>query len=158
MKQPTVTPPDSSGERLLDDIMENSVSHIVVRGRKWSVRWKRRRSLRWVSKILLKGKDEDKVICQCAAALRLDSLVKLRLFHWLLWRWYYYVRSYQPGELLPYIAECKKKVPLASYFACITLLTGMRDTEMMMSREEAGRIRLAQVMGQHGPSEKSTPS
>lgn len=145
-----ITPPGESGEALYDDVLENGASYVEVRGRKWKVRWKRRRGLRAMSHILSTSKDDSKVICQCAAALRLEKWMKLKLFYPFLWRWYYYVRDYQPGELLPYISECKKKVPLASYYACIMLLTGMRDTEMMMTREEVSHIRLEQAMERRG--------
>lgn len=98
---------------------------------------------------------EDKVICKCAAALRLDGFLKSKL-HGLLWRWYYYVKSYTAEELLPYITECKKKVPAETYYASIMLLTGMKDTMMAMTREEVDHFQVAQLMEQRGQSARTT--
>lgn len=93
---------------------------------------------------------EDKVVCKCVAALRLDSPITMKLFYGWLWRWYYYVKMYTCDDLLPYISECKKKVPVQSYYASIMLLTGMKDTMMAMTREEVNRFQVAQLMAQRG--------
>lgn len=99
---------------------------------------------------------EEKVLCKCAAVIRLRGFVKLKMLYGLLWRWYYYVKEYGSEELLPYITESKKKVPAETYYASIILLTGMKDTMMAMTREEVDRFQAAQLMEQLGRSEKTT--
>lgn len=138
-----ISEPTQGDEKLLDDIVENSVDYVEVRGKRWAVRWVRNRARRKVTDILLKEDDEDKVVCKCAAALRLNGYFKITFLYWALWRWYYYIRQYGEGELLPFISLCKKKVPAEEYLIAIMLLTGMKDTVMNMTRAEAERIRAA---------------
>lgn len=99
---------------------------------------------------------EEKVLCKCAAVMRLRGFLKSKLFYAILWRWYYYVKEYGSEELLPFITECKKKIPAETYYASIILLTGMKDTMMAMTREEVSRFQAAQLMAQLGQSEKTT--
>lgn len=99
---------------------------------------------------------EEKVLCKCAAVMRLRGFLKLKLFYGILWRWFYYVKEYGSDELFPYITECKKKVPAETYYASIILLTGMKDTMMAMTREEVSRFQAAQLMEQLGRSERTT--
>lgn len=138
-----ITEPTGDDEKLLSDIVEDSVDYVTVRGRRWAVRWVRNRARRKLTDILLKEKEEDKVVCKCAAALRLNGYFKITFLYWWVWRWYYYVRQYGEGELLPFISMCKKKVPAEEYLIAIMLLTGMKDTVMNLTRAEAERIRAA---------------
>ena len=142
-----ITEPTAEDEKLLSDIVENSTDYVTVRGRRWGVKWIRNRARRKMTDILLNEKDEDKVVCKCAAALRLNGYFKILLFYWVLWRWYYYVRQYGEGELIPFISLCKKKVPAEEYLIAIMLLTGMKDTVMNLTRAEAERIRAAHSGG-----------
>lgn len=97
------------------------------------------------------AEEEDKIICKCAAVLKIgNGFLKEKFLYPLMWRWFYYVKGYASDELLPYIEECKKKVPAESYYASIILLTGMKDTMMAMTREEVNRFQVAQILGQRG--------
>lgn len=150
--------PSLDDERLLDDVLEDGTSYVVVRGRKWSVKYKRYRHLRNMSHVLLNDKGEEgAIVCKCVAALRLNWWCYW-LFGWILWRWYYYVREYRNDELMPYIAECKKKVQAEEYWASIMLLTAMKDTMMMMTREEVNRFQAEHLTEQLGALEKSAES
>ena len=100
--------------------------------------------------------DESKVNCKVAALFRLNGFFMIHLFYWLVWRWMYYVKEYRNEELLPYLAECKKKVGLESYIYTTILVTGMKDTVMSMTREEVEHIQAELAMGQHGVSAKNT--
>ena len=104
-----ITEPTAEDEKLLSGIVEDSTDYVTVRGREWAVQWVRNRARRKVTDILLKEKDEDKVVCKCAAALRLNGYFKITFLYWWMWRWYYYVRQYGDGELLEFISMCKKK-------------------------------------------------
>ena len=132
--------PTREDEILLDSIVENSTDYVEVRGRKWGVKWVRNRAKRKVTDIMLNEEDEDKVVYKCVAALRINGFFKITFFYWFLWRWYYYVRQYSEGELLPFIEMCKKKVPVEGYLIATMFLTGIKDTAMNMTREEANRI------------------
>jgi hypothetical protein len=155
-KKKPITQPTAEDEQLYNDVVNNNVSVVSVRDKVWSVKWKHHISLRKVTNLLLKAdEDEAKVVCKCVSILRLDSWWKIPLFHWFLWRWYYYVKCYTEEELLPYIEECKKKVPVQGYYGCIMLLTAMKDTSMMMTRAEVNRIQAEQITERLGALEKS---
>ena len=53
-----ISEPTQGEEKLLDDIVENSVDYVEVRGKRWAVRWVRNRARRKVTDILLKEEDD----------------------------------------------------------------------------------------------------
>lgn len=126
-----------SEERALFGAVENETEYINVRNRRMGLRdlcgWARHK----ISKILLReGGDEFAVGCKCLAAARLNGYFSIKFLWWILWRWYYFVRRYTDSELTDAICLIKKKVASGSYFFNTTLLIGMRETMMSMSREE----------------------
>lgn len=126
-----------SEERELFGATENETDYIELRGRRIGLRDLGGFAKRKISKILLKeGGDEFAVGCKCIAAARLNSYFRIKWFWWILWRWYYYFRNYTDSELTDAICIIKKKVASGSYFFNTTLLIGMRETMMSMSREE----------------------
>ena len=155
-KAKQITQPTENDERQLNSVMDDGVDYVMVRGKRWAVRWIRNRAKRKVTDIFLNEKEEDKVAAKCTAALRLNGYFKIKFFYWILWRWYYYVRQYSEAELLPFIEMCKKKVQLTEYFVAIILLTEMKDTMMMMTRAEAEHIRQGSNGAQHGTQVKNT--
>ena len=102
------------------------------------------------------GGYENKVVCKCAALMRLNGYWGIKLLYWWLWRWYYYVKQYNESELGEFIAECKKKVPVMDYLMCTTLLTAMMDTKKQMNRAEVNRIQVEQLSAQRAALGKST--
>lgn len=131
------TQPLMSEERELFGATENETDYIELRGRRIGLRDLGGFAKRKISKILLKeGGDEFAVGCKCIAAARLNSYFRIKWFWWILWRWYYYFRNYTDSELTDAICIIKKKVASGSYFFNTTLLIGMRETMMSMSREE----------------------
>lgn len=147
--------PSVEDERVLNDVVNNGSSYVMVRNKKWKVKYKRYRNIRNMSNVLLSEKEKDEnIVHKCVAALRLNWW-QYKLFGWFLWRWYFYVKGYTEKELYPYIEECKKKVPVEGYLACIILLTGMKDTMMMMTREEVNHFQAEQLTGQLGQLEKN---
>lgn len=154
-----ITQPSVDEQKIYNSVVSNKKSKVLVRGKVWNVGWKHHVSLRKVTDILLEDKgSEGKIVCKCAAALRLDNWWKIPLFFWFLWRYYYYIKCYTEEDLLPYIEECKKKVPVEKYFGCIMLLTAMKDTMMMMTREEVNRIQAEQITERLGALAKKDPS
>lgn len=156
-KTKVLSQPTNDDERELLDVTLNGKSYVEVRGEKWCVRWKRNRALTKVSELMLdKEQDEDTIVCKAAALLRLNSWWKIRFLFWLLWRWYFYVREYTEDELLPYIEECKKKLPLQGYYGAIILLTAMKTTKMQMTRAEVEHFQAEQLSAQLALSPKNT--
>lgn len=131
------TQPLMSEERELFGAAENETDYIELRGRRIGLRDLGGFAKRKISKILLKeGGDEFAVGCKCLAAAILNSYFRIKWLWWILWRWYYYFRNYTDSELTDAICLIKKKVASGSYFFNTTLLIGMRETMMSMSREE----------------------
>lgn len=126
-----------SEERALFGAVDNETEYVEIRGKRIGLRdlggWAKHK----ISKVLLKeGGDEFSVGCKCLAAARLNTYFRIKWFWWVLWRWYYYIRNYTESELTDAICIVKKKVASGSYFFNTTLLIGMRETMMSMSREE----------------------
>lgn len=124
-------------ERALFGAVENETDYVAVRDKRIGLRdlcgWARHK----ITKILLKeDTDEFAIGCKCLAAARLNGYFSIKLFWWMLWRWYYFVRHYTDSELTDAIAMIKKKVASGSYFFNTTLLIGMRETMMSMNRQE----------------------
>lgn len=124
-------------ERALFGAVENETEYVEIRGRRMGLRdlcgWARHK----ITKVLTReGGDEFSVGCKCLAAARLNGYFSIKLLWWALWRWYYFVRRYTDSDLTDAICLIKKKVASGSYFFNTTLLIGMRETIMSMSREE----------------------
>lgn len=145
-----------SEERALFGAVENETEYITVRDKRIGLSdlcgWARHK----ISKILLKeGGDEFAVGCKCLAAARLNGYFSIKLFWWILWRWYYFVRRYTDSELTDAICTIKKKVASGSYFFNTTLLIGMRETMMQMNREEVAAFRQEHSGDKDGKSAKN---
>lgn len=130
------TQPQLSDERALFGAVENTAESVIVRNTQYKLRdlcgWARHK----ISKILLTDGDEFAVGCKCLAAAKLNGYFSIKLVWWILWRWFYFVKHYTDSELSDAICLIKKKVAPGSYFFNTTLLIGMRETMMLMSREE----------------------
>ena len=76
-----------------------------------------------------------------AAIMYLNHDIKLRLFYPFLWRWWAF--RYTESQMLPIIAEGKKKVPLEAHYATIIFSKDMRTDMMKMTKAEAERYQAA---------------
>lgn len=147
MAKTITTQPTAKDEKLLRSVVNNEKSTIVVRNKKFKVGSLYNDTIDFISDILVKnGDDEAKdraTRCKAVAAMALNGYFSLRLWHWFLWRWYYYVRQYRDEELQPLITEFSKKVSAmwASYCINTISLTDARNTKMQMTREEAEHFR-----------------
>lgn len=140
--------PTAEEQKNLDEVLENSVSEVELRGKKIKIRWMRKGTLRKISHIMLSDDDEMKVTTKCAAAMVLNGYWKLKFRWWYLWRKWYYINQYTDDELSKIIDEGKKKVPVLPYYINIISLTEMKDTILAMTREEVERYRQGQVTAQ----------
>jgi len=74
---------------------------------------------------------------QAAAYIILNNFFKIKLFHWILWRYLYYIKEYNYGDLFLLLLEGKKKIQSVEYsmgMACVSQLT---ETKMGMTTKEA---------------------
>ena len=131
--------PSLDSERLLDEILGDSVELVSMRGRKKSypVRWMKPGTMRKLTHIMLAKDNDAKVSCMSAALIILNDFWRIKFLYPILWRWFFYIKQYTDDELFPIIAAGKKKVPAKNFFMNITLLTEMKDTIMIMKKEEA---------------------
>lgn len=129
--------PSTDSERELENIVDNDIDYIKVRGKRLGFRDLNGHGRHKISRIMLKkGGDEFAISSKVVAAAKLNGYFKIKLLWPLLWRWYYYVRQYTDSELMEAVALIKKKVAAEDYLAITILQIGMRETVMQMSREE----------------------
>lgn len=148
--------PTMDEERALFGAVENETEYIEIRNKRFSFRdltgWAKHK----ITKILLnENGDEFAVSCKCIAAARLNSYFAIKLFWFILWRWYYYIKNYTDSELVEAVALIKKKVAPGSYLLNTTLLIGMRETIMTMNREEVAASLREHSGGKAGKSAKN---
>lgn len=149
------TQPQFSDERTLFGAVENTAESVTIRDKQYTFRdlcgWARHK----ISEELIKDGDEFAVGCKCLAAAKLNGYFSIKLFWWILWRWFYFVKRYTDSELSDAICLIKKKVAPGSYFFNTTLLIGMRETMMSMSREEVAASLREHSTAKAGKSAKS---
>ena len=80
-----------------------------------------------------------------AAALYLNNDIKLRLFWPILWRIWAF--RYTESQMVPIIAEGKKKLPLSAHFKTMAYSLDMRTDVQKMTKAEAERYRAALLSG-----------
>lgn len=141
-------------EKELNSIASDNSEPIKVRNNTFKINGIKRGTLRFITNIMINTanslREESTISCKVAAAVCLNNFFKLRLFHWFLWRWFYYIREYSDLELLPLVEYAKKKVELQEYLMITTLSIVLRDTQMMMTREEVSRMHREQALEQQG--------
>lgn len=151
MAKKKIIQPNDEEQRELLSVMLNNVDYCELRGKKIGLRWTTGETLKKITSVMLdKEGDESKVSCKCAAAIILRGWFKIKLFYWLLWRWFYYVKGYGDHELKPLIELAQKKTPVTQYYEVMTLLTGLKITKEIMTREEVQRIQTGQFGGNDG--------
>lgn len=67
--------------------------------------------------------------------------MKIFFFHWIYWRWIYYVRGYNYNQIEPILEEIKKKIPQESFTKSIFCMLQSDITRMSITAEEAEAIR-----------------
>lgn len=91
-----------------------------------------------------------------ASYAMLNNFFKINLFHWIKWRWMYYVEEWTFDQLLPIIIESKKKVPAGEYVWGITLAVTMMETTMEMTSKEVEQFRQELLLAQEQLSAKNS--
>lgn len=95
-------------EKALVSVVRNHADKVTVRGRTISVRWLHPSVGDWISDLMTRDGNDNKVLAQSAALIRLNGFWKCHLFYWIVWRWYYYIRQYSADELVPLFEMAQK--------------------------------------------------
>ena len=132
-------------QQMVSDLMEQEPETVTVCGKKHSITWLKKRTVRKFSHIMLKEQDPWKRNVKVCACVLLNS--KFGLLTWFLlwacygiyWRWLYYVRDIDQVEIMGVLDASKKKIQSSPLAVATILATGMMDTMMMMARHEVGQ-------------------
>lgn len=161
MAKKTIKEATLDDERLLKSVTNNEADTVMVRGKKFRVKWMHAGTADWISSLMVQENNDNKVLAQSAALIALNGFWKTHLFYWFVWRWYYYVRQYNAGELTPLFELAQKKTQqqvATAYLTATMLLTAMKDTKKIMTRAEAERSLRELRSGNDGKSPRSTES
>ena len=90
-----------------------------------------------------------------AAAYYLNNDIKLRLFWPFLWRWWAF--RYTESQMVPIIAESKKKVPLTAHYEIMAYSLDTRTDWVKMTAKEAERYQAEQALAIKRLSSKTSP-
>lgn len=135
-KEQVIEQPSDEMQALQKAVVENKADEVMLRNRKIKMKFIRAGVRSKLTDIYLNESDESKVGAKCAAIVVLNGFWAIKLFYWFLWRWFFYIKQYTDEEYIPLMSMCKKKVGVENYFLLTTLLTGMKDTLMTMTRKE----------------------
>lgn len=139
----TIETPSIEDERLLNDIIEDSVDEVSLKGtnKKYKIGWLKKGTMRKITSVAIEDGNDDMVSAKTAALIILNNYWKIKFFYPILWRWFFYIKEYTDEQLSEIIAVGKKKVPYIQFLTNTILVTGMKDTIMTMTKAEAERIR-----------------
>lgn len=129
-------------EKLQMSVRQNWADEVVVRGKKFKVKWMHPATIEWITCLVLKDGNDSRILCQAASLIVLNGFWKSHLFYWFKWRWYYYIRQYNAAELQPLIEMAQKKTQqevAMGFLNGMMLLIALRDTGKMMTKQEAER-------------------
>lgn len=143
MSDKTIEMPSIEDEQLLNDIIEDSVDEVKIKGtgKKYKISWMKKGTMRKISSVALEKGEDDTLSAKTAALIILNNYWKIKFFYPILWRWFFYIKEYTDEQLSEILSVGKKKVPYIPFLTNTILVTGMRDTIMTMTKEEAERIR-----------------
>ena len=150
--------PDNISQSKLNDVLEDSNDIVKVKDKKFKIGWIKKGVIRKITSTILTCKNEDELTSRCASLIILNSYWKIKLFHWIYWR--YLWRNYSDEELFPITEIAKKKVDLQTqaYLTNTIYLIGMTDTIMTMTRKEAERTLQELLQARPSRTGKNTQS
>lgn len=99
-------------------------------------------------------KKRAKLLSKAASYFILNG-IKIFFFHWIFWRYLYYVKGYTVDQLSPIIEMAKKKAQLLKLYQTSILLSHMKITNPTLTQEEAELFRAELLSGLDQPSEKN---
>jgi len=129
-------------EKQLVSLTKNQKDIITVRGRNYKIGWMHPAVCDWISSLMVKEGNDNKILSQASALILLNGFWKCHLFYWIVWRWFYYVKQYNALELTPFINTAQKKTvqeAAVAYLNATVLLTALSTTKKQMTKAEAER-------------------
>ena len=144
-KEKSVEQPSVELQKVLDEIMEAEPEKVVFMGRKRTIGWLHKGTIRKFTHVMLKENDEWKKSVKLCAVVLLNGCFRLKLLYWLYWRWLYYVKDPDAVDILRVVDAAKKKIPSAACSLLTILATGMTDVMMTMTSAEARATRAVQA-------------
>lgn len=145
IKQPSV-----QLQEALDEVLESTPAVYSFRGKNHKMGWLGNMTLRKLTHITLKEKDEHKRNMKLCAILRVNSV--FAWFRYIVysfkWRYYYYVLDLNDVEALRVIDAAKKKLPTLASTLITIFSTAMTDTTMAMTKKEAASATQAEQAGE----------
>lgn len=105
--------------------------------------------------VKLLGK-KSKITAQALSYLILNNFFKIKLFHWIHWRWLYYVKEFTYEQMLPIIIEAKKKIAVEEYALLMGVLGMMMESQKTLTKTEARQFHQELLLEQERHSEKNT--
>lgn len=91
-----------------------------------------------------------------AALMILNNDLKIRLFYGIFWRWLAF--KYSEPQIVPIIAEGKKKVQLMAHYETIMFSLDTRTDLMKMTKKEAEQYRAELLLEAKRLSAKTSPN
>lgn len=135
---------------------------------KWKVGWICERALEKVSLLDLESGVEvtsqntrrniqkrSRLLCKAASYLILNG-IKIFFFHWIFWRYLYYIKGYSADQLIPIIELAKKKAPLVESLLASMLVSQLKITNPALTQAEVESFLPEHLLESNQPSEKST--
>lgn len=144
MEEEKIEQPDFDLQKKLDELYEATPEEVTFRGRKRKIGWIKNYAMRKFSHVMASEENIEKRHAKLVAIILLNDMWLLKMFYWMLWRWYYYVVEINVVDVLKILDVAKKKVQHEAFYLAIILSTGMTDLMMTMTSQEAQRIQAAQ--------------
>nr|DAL37993.1 MAG TPA_asm: hypothetical protein [Caudoviricetes sp.] len=145
MDNEKVGQPSEELQRALDLVLEAEPEKVVFMGKKRSIGWMKKGTMRKFSHVVVQEKNEWKRNVKLCAVVLLNGCFKLKLLYWVYWRWLYYVKDPDAVDVLRLVDAAKKKIPLEAFSLITILATVMTDLMMGMTKKEAAAIQAGQA-------------
>lgn len=141
--------PSLDAQKLLSDIMAKEPELVEIENKKVRIGWLHKDTEARIAHLILKHGDTEKTLVKWYSLVRLDlkngflTWLLGWLWHWIHWRWIWYVRREKCTKFqMAVISASKKKIKERSdALGWSTILTvEAMDTMMMMAQHEHGRV------------------
>lgn len=153
-----MTQPTLEQRQTYNSIVENSVTVVPIEGTKRSVKlcWMHPYTIERLTQVWLERDVASAKVSKSSEALKdlakepyfafkeaalmiLNDYTKIRLFYGLYWRWL--SLKYSEPQMVPIIAEGKKKLPLLAHYETMVFSMDMRTDMMKMTTKEVEQYR-----------------
>ena len=71
-----INPATKEDEQMLVSAKENLADYVVVRGKKFSIKWMHPETTSWITRLMLKDGNDNEIIHKCAALIMLNGFWK----------------------------------------------------------------------------------